>query len=127
MQRSVQLLAGAEVMALKHVLDAPIEPLDHAVGLRRSWRRQAVFNVQFSAELIELMLPRCYPLSQTKQPVGELFSVVCENGADADGTGTFKIPQEAAGVGRRLIVVDADKDPAGGPPFRRCSASPAGQ
>jgi hypothetical protein len=36
------------------------------------------------------MPPRCYPFAQTKQAVGELFSVICENGADADWTGAFR-------------------------------------
>ena len=76
MQRGFQFFARSEVMALKHILDTTVEPLDHAVGLRRSGRRQAVFDVQFSAESIELMLPRFYPLAQTKQAVGKLFSVV---------------------------------------------------
>ena len=58
MQRGFQFFARSEVMALKHILDTTVEPLDHAVGLRRSGRRQAVFDVQFSAESIELMLPR---------------------------------------------------------------------
>ena len=61
------------------------------------------------------MLPRSYPLAQAKEPVGELLAIVCENGANADRTGAFKITQEAAGIGRRLVVVDTDKDPAGGP------------
>ena len=32
-QRGRQLLAKAEVVALQHLLDAPVEALDHTVGL----------------------------------------------------------------------------------------------
>lgn len=60
------------------------------------------------------MLPRSYPLAQTKELVGELLAIVCENGANADRTGALNITQEAAGIGRRLVVLDTDKDPAGG-------------
>lgn len=41
-------------------------------------------------------------------------SFVCGNGADANWTGAFKITQEATGVSRRLVVVNADKNPACG-------------
>ena len=37
-QRGLQLLAGAEMVGLKHLLDAAVEPLDHAVGLGVLWR-----------------------------------------------------------------------------------------
>ena len=32
------------MQAFQYVLDAAVEPLNHAVGLRRSWRGQPVFN-----------------------------------------------------------------------------------
>ena len=83
-----------------------------------------MFNVQFCAEPVELMLPRSYPLAQAKEPVGELLAIVCENGANADRTGAFKITQEAAGIGRRLVVVDTDKDPAVGPINRNEQIAP---
>jgi len=45
------------------------------VGLRRSGRGQAVFDVQLSAEPVEVMLPALRPLSQAKETVGELFAI----------------------------------------------------
>ena len=42
-----------------------------------------MFDVQFCAELVEFMLPRSYPLAQAKEAVGELFSVVSQDGSDA--------------------------------------------
>ena len=41
-----------------------------------------------------------------------------------DGTGTFKISQEAAGAGSRLSVVDADKNPSRGPINRNEQIAP---
>ncbi len=40
-----------------------------------------MFDVQFCAQPVELMLPRSYPLTQAKEPVGELLAIVGENGA----------------------------------------------
>lgn len=68
-----------------------------------------MFDVQFCAEQIELVFPSSYPLAQAKKPVDELLAIVCGSGANADRTGAFKITQEAAGIGRRLSVVDTDK------------------
>jgi hypothetical protein len=56
------------VVALQHLLDAPVEPLDplpgsalqmherDPVGLRRLRRGQAVLNIEVRAECIELVL-----------------------------------------------------------------------
>ena len=38
-----------------YVFDMTVEALDHTVCPGRSWRRQAVFDIQFGAELVELM------------------------------------------------------------------------
>ena len=61
-QRGIQFFARSEVVAL-HVLNASIEPLDPAVVLGRSGPHLTKLDVQFSAELVELMLPRCYLLA----------------------------------------------------------------
>ena len=70
---------------------------------------------EFRAEPVKLMLASFGAFTQPKETVGELFSVVREYGSDTQRTGAFKIAQKAARVGRRFAVVDADKDPAGGP------------
>ena len=85
MQRGFQFLAGSEMVALQHVFDTTVEALDHAVCLGRSWRRQAVFDVQFGAELVELMGPALRALAQAKETVGELLPSVREYGSDAKG------------------------------------------
>jgi len=58
MQRSFQFLARSEVVALQDVLDAPVEPLDHAVCLRPHWWRQAMLDAEIGAKLVEFMLSR---------------------------------------------------------------------
>ena len=63
------------MVTLQHGLAAAVEPLNHAVGLRRSWRGQPVLDPKIHSELIKLMFPRCCPLAQTKQAAGELFFV----------------------------------------------------
>ena len=74
-----------------------------------------MFDVQFGAELVELMFPALRALAQAKETVGELLAIVCEYGSDAQWASPLQITQKAARVGRRLAVVDADKDPACGP------------
>jgi len=58
------------------------------------------------------MLPALRPLSQAKETVGELFAIVSQNGADPQWASPLQIPQEAAGVGCRFAVINADKDPS---------------
>ena len=92
-------------MTLQNLLDPTIEPLNHAVGLRRLGRGQAVLNSEFGAELIELMRPGCSALAQAKEAVGELLAVVRQNGADAQWAGPLRITQKATRIGGGLVVV----------------------
>jgi hypothetical protein len=46
----LEVLAGAESVALQNVLDPAVEPLDHAVCLRPHGRREAVLDAEFGAE-----------------------------------------------------------------------------
>ena len=71
------------MVALKHVFDTTVETLDHAVCLGRSRRRQTVFDIQFGAELVELMFPALRALAQAKETVVELLPIVREYGSDA--------------------------------------------
>ena len=101
-------------MALKDLLDAAVEPLDHAVGLRRLGWCQTMLNIEDCAERVELMRSSCRPLTQAEEPIRELLAVVCKNGADTDWAGAFQISQEAARVGRRLRRENADEHPSRG-------------
>jgi hypothetical protein len=55
MPRGLRFLAGSEVVALLHLLDPAIEPLDHAVDLGMLRGGQTVFDAGVGAELIELV------------------------------------------------------------------------
>jgi hypothetical protein len=52
--------------------------------------------------------------AQAEQAVGELFSVIGQNGADADRAGALQVTQEPPGIRCSLCLEDADEDPAGG-------------
>lgn len=73
------------MVALQHLLDPPVEALDHAVGLGGLGRGQAMLDAQFGAELVELMLARRGALAQAEQAIGELFSVAPTEGISRDG------------------------------------------
>lgn len=110
-QRGLQLLAGSEVVALQHFLDASVEALDHAVGLGRFRRGQAVLDVERLAEYVELVFPSRGAFAQAKQAIRELFSIIRQNRSDAHGASALKVAQEAASVRCRLCLEDANKHP----------------
>lgn len=60
-------------MALKHLLDPTVEAFDDAVGLRRFRRGEAVLDVEFGTQLVELVLSRRGALGQAEEAIGELF------------------------------------------------------
>ncbi len=62
-------------MALQHLLNATVEPLDHPVGLGRLWRGQSVFDAQGSAEFVKLVLTCRDAFAQAEEPIGELLSI----------------------------------------------------
>ena len=76
-QRGFQFRAGAEMVRPKHLLDAAVEPLDHAVGLGVLRRGQAVFDAKVAAQQIEVVLATGRVLAQTEETVGELFPIAC--------------------------------------------------
>ena len=85
------MTARAEVVTLQHLLDAAVEALDHAVGLRVLRRGEAMFDAGIGAELIELVLAGGAAPAQTEQAVIELFPVVGENGSAAHRASPFEI------------------------------------
>ena len=74
-----------------------------------------MLDAKLGAELVELVLPCRGALAQAKKAVGKIFSVVCEDRADADWAGAFEVAQKAPRIGCRLCCKYADKDPAGRP------------
>lgn len=55
-ERLLQILTNGESVCIQHIGNAPIQVLDHAVGVRRPWFGQAVFNIQCLAQLIKHMV-----------------------------------------------------------------------
>jgi len=106
--------AGSEVVALEDVLDATVEPLNHAVGLGRFRRGQTMLDIKGRTKGIELVLADRSALAQTDEAIRELLAIVREYSADADRAGTFQVTQEAPRIGRGLGLEDADEDPTCG-------------
>jgi len=74
MQCALQFLSGSDVIALKYVLDASVEPFDQSIGLVRSWSGQAVFEVQSYPEFAEFVFTAWCALAQAKEAFYDLFS-----------------------------------------------------
>ncbi len=97
------LFAAVEAMALKHVLDPAVEPLDHAAGhcpwadggrsraLRPHRGRKTVLDAEFRAKQVELVLSGSRALAQTEQPVGEGLAIVGQHPGDLHRGRGFQI------------------------------------
>ncbi|ANX03426.1 hypothetical protein PG2T_03955 [Immundisolibacter cernigliae] len=114
-QGLLQVLAGPEVVRAQQVRDAPVEALDHAIGLRVARGRQTVLDAQFLAQAIELMRPGRGPRPAPEQPVRELGAVVGEQARDAHRAGRGQGTEEGARRARALVGFQGHVNPAGGP------------
>lgn len=85
------------------------------VGLRRFRPGQPMLDAQLFAELVELVVTGGPFGSRPEQPVGELLTIIGEQGPDTDRAGLVQVAQEAPGRGGALVGADLDVDPAGGP------------
>ena len=116
------------MVALQHLLDASVESLDHAVGLRVLRRGQAMVNAEVAAQLVEVVLAGGGPFAQTEQAVGEFAAArhwartngavngsLGQHRANPHRAGPFQVTQKPAGIGGGLGFIDADEDPAGCP------------
>ena len=65
-----QVFAESEPGGLQHLADAPVEALDHAVGLRVPRPDEAMLDAVLGADLIEGMLTGGLPLSGGAEGVG---------------------------------------------------------
>ena len=63
------------MVRLKHLLDAAVEPLDHAVGLGVLRWGKAVFDAKVATEQVERVLATGRALAQAEQAVCELFAI----------------------------------------------------
>ena len=80
-----------EMVRPKHLLDAAVASLDHAIGLRVRRRGQAGLDAEVAAEQVERVLAGGCALAQAELAVGELFSVIRKYGADPYRAGPFEI------------------------------------
>ena len=110
--RLFKVLARTKAVALQDVLDAAVEPLDHAVGLGVHRRRKPVLDAELGAELVEHVSSGSGAFAQAEQPVGEGLSIVGQDPGDLHRCGTFQVAQETARVGRGLRRVDPHEDPS---------------
>ena len=79
-----QIRRGVEALAAQDLGDSAIEALHHAVGLRVSWRDQAVLDVRFLAHLVERMIAGGLAFSRSAETIGKLLPVVGEDLADLE-------------------------------------------
>ena len=104
----LQVLSAVEAMALQDVLDAAVEPLDHAVRLRPHRWREAVLDAQLGAEQVELVLSGRSALAQAEQAVGEGLAVARREEGLPIGYGrarSLQIAQRVAITGSQVSTV----------------------
>ena len=70
--RLLEPLARAEAVALQSIVDPAVEALDHAVGSRPHRGCEALLDVEFGAEAVEVVVVGRGVLAQAEKPVGEL-------------------------------------------------------
>ena len=73
---------------------------------------QPMVDLEGCAQRVELVRAGRGALAQTEETIGELFSIVSQNCADAQRAGTLQVAQEATGAGGGLGLEYADEDPA---------------
>jgi hypothetical protein len=73
-------------MTLKDILYTLVESLNHAVFLRRLWWGQTMVDAEFGAQRVELMFASRCTLTQVKETVSKLLTIIRKNGANAQWT-----------------------------------------
>lgn len=109
----LQIVARVEAGGRQDVADAPIEALDHAVGLRVTRLGEPVLDAEQGALTIEGVLARGF-LALGGEAVGELAAVVGQQLDDLHRCGRVQAAQEVAAAGLALVGIDAQENPAGG-------------
>ena len=112
MQCLAQILGAVEPVRLQLLLKHAVEPLYHAVGLRRAGLGEPVFDAQAVAQEFELVLARGVLGAAAEQAVGELLTVVGQDGLDHKRRGLGHLVDEAACSRLHLAPLDRDEHPA---------------
>ena len=110
-----QIRRGVEALAAQDLGDSAIEALHHAVGLRVSWRDQAVLDVRFLAHLVERMIAGGLAFSRSAETIGKLLPVVGEDLADLEWCFFEQSLQEGLSRLGALVLADLQVHPASGP------------
>lgn len=103
-ERCLKLGSGVEPRLPDEFRDAPVESLDHPLGLRVTGRRESVRNAQARTALVERVFARRLP-GFSCEPVRELAAVVSEDLADLHGCSRVQAPPEIAAAGFALIGI----------------------
>ena len=114
-QGLLHVLAAIEPVRLEHIGNAAIESFDHAIGSRCSGLGQPVFDSQFLAQPVELMVAAGLALPAGKQTVRELLAVVGQQLGDPDRTGLVQCPQKGLCTGGCLVGLELYEHPSRGP------------
>ena len=110
-QSGLQVGPAIETGLLKQLVDAPVESLNHAVGLRVARRCQAMFGGQSCAGDVESMLAAGF-LVFGGETVSKLRAVVGEDLADLDGRSQLEPTQEIDAARLGHVAVDVHENPA---------------
>lgn len=110
-----QVLPGTKAVRRQDLGNAPVEALDHAVGLRMMGPDQAVLDRMGGTLAVKGMLAGGVTLTGGAEAVGKLLAVVGKDRGDLEGRRGEQMGQEALGAGGGFFRQDLDIDPARGP------------
>jgi hypothetical protein len=125
LERRVQFRRGGKAGLRHELADAPVEALDHAVGLRVTGRAQPMFNGVGVALDIKGVAPRSL-LAGRGKAVGELAAAVRQNGLDHHRCHSPQAAHKVGAAGLGLVAVGAKVHPACGPVDGAEELTPAG-
>ena len=110
-----QRLGGVETGGGQDLSEAPIEALDHPIGLRGAWLDEAMFDRVGRTDPIEAMAPGGFTLTGGTEAVGELFAIIGQDFGDREGRLGDQALQESGGIVSGFLREDLDIHPARGP------------
>ena len=112
-------------MCLEYVSNTPIETFDHPIGLRSAWLDQAMFDTEFLAQLVKLMIATGITFTAGKQSVSKFLAVVCQNTGNPDRTGIVQRLQKCSGAGCGFVRFDGHIHPTCGSVYCYQQVAPA--
>lgn len=89
-QRLVQVFARSEAVRAERIADAPVEALDHAVGLRYSGFGQPMLDGERPARHVELVPAAGQASARSERGVGEFLAAVGQQPGDPTRAGSVQ-------------------------------------